>query len=235
MPLYAGLAAANGLNPIPGLDVAADIALLLKMGDAIANIYGLSSRQFEYIKRLLGPNALPGLVAKIAQFAAKYVAKEGVILLLRQIATRMTAKEASKWIPFVGPLIAAGIAWKATFILGEQMIDEAENLAREILEAIIRGSDLPSGSSEYPLARLPPAASQRLHPFPRRSGPSGPRLRSRVKGRRLCPAPAGDSPRSLHPSATLRRCRLPKNQPRRPRTKPARRRAGHALCSPPPA
>ena len=147
MPLY-GLAAANGLNPIPGLDVAADVALLVKMGVAVAGIYGLTSKQFEYIKRLLGPKAIPSLLAKIAQFAAKYLAKEGVILLLRQIATRMAAKEASKWVPFVGPLIAAGIGWKATFMLGEQMVDEAESLAKEILDAIIRGSDLPSGSGE---------------------------------------------------------------------------------------
>ena len=60
----------------------------------------------------------------------------------------MTAKEASKFVPFVGPLIAAGIGWKATFILGERMVDEAESLAREILEAIVRGSDLPSASGE---------------------------------------------------------------------------------------
>ena len=145
MPLYAGLAAANGLNPIPGLDIAADIALLVKMGDAVAQIYGLTSKQFEYIKRLLGPNAVPGLLAKIAQFAAKYLAREGILMLLKSIAKRTAAKETAKWLPFVGPLIAAGIGWKSTFMLGEQMVDEAEALAREILEAIVRGSDLPSG------------------------------------------------------------------------------------------
>jgi len=148
MPLYAGLAAANGLNPIPVLDVAADIGVLLKMGCAIAEIYGLTAKQFEFIKRLLGPKAIPSLLAKIAAFAAKYMAKEGIILVLKRIAGRMVAKEASKWIPFVGPLIAAGIGWKATFMLGEQLVDEAESLAREILEGIVRGTDLPGGSGE---------------------------------------------------------------------------------------
>lgn len=143
MPSYAGLAAANGLNPIPGLDIAADIALLVKMGDAVAQIYGLTSNQFEYIKRLMGPNAIPGLLAKVAQFAAKYLAKEGVILLLKSIAKRTAGKQVAKWVPFVGPLVAAGIAWKSTFMLGEQMVDEAETLAREILEAIVSGSKLP--------------------------------------------------------------------------------------------
>ncbi|MDB6175563.1 MAG: hypothetical protein JWL59_4874 [Chthoniobacteraceae bacterium] len=146
MPLYAGLAAANGFNPVPVVDIAADIAVLVKMAHAVAQIYGLTFEQFEYVKRLFGPNGLPGLLnAKITQFAAKYLAKEGIMLLLRSMGQRTAAKESSKWIPFVGPLIAAGIGWKSTFILGEQMVDQAEALAREILEAVVRGSDLPPG------------------------------------------------------------------------------------------
>lgn len=143
IPLYAGLSAANGLNPIPGLDIAADITVLLKLGHEVAHIYGLTNEQFEYIKRLLGPKAIPSLLAKIAQFAAKYLAKQGIIMLLKQIATRATAKQVAKWVPFVGPLIAAGIGWQATFMLGEQLVDEAEGLAKEILDGIIKGSDLP--------------------------------------------------------------------------------------------
>lgn len=141
IPNYAGLAAVNGLNPVPGLDVAADIAVLLRLGQQVANIYGLTNRQFEYVKRLLGPKAVPSLFAKMAQFTAKYLAKEGIILLLKKIATRATAKQASKWVLFVGPLIAAGIGWKSTFMLGEQLVDEAEELAKDILTEIIENHD----------------------------------------------------------------------------------------------
>jgi hypothetical protein len=42
-----------------------------------------------------------------------------------------------------GPLIAAGIGWQSTFMLGEQLVDEAETLAGEILSDIVRGSELP--------------------------------------------------------------------------------------------
>lgn len=115
------------------------------MAGEVTHIYGLTSNQFEYIKRLLGPKAVPGLLAKLAQFAAKYLAKEGIILLLKRIATRAATKTASKWIPFVGPLIAAGIGWQSTFMLAEQLIDEAEALAREILENVLKGTDLPDG------------------------------------------------------------------------------------------
>ncbi len=143
---YAGLAAANGLNPIPGLDIAADIGILLKLGNEIANIYGLTANQFEYIKRLLGPKVVPGLLAKIAQFTAKYLATEGIILILKRIATRTAAKQASKWIPFVGPLVSAGIGFQATFMLGDQLVDEAEEVARAILDGIIKGADPANGN-----------------------------------------------------------------------------------------
>ncbi|MEB3357910.1 MAG: GTPase [Synechococcales bacterium] len=140
IPLHAGLAAANGLNPIPGVDISVDIGILLNLSRQIAHIYGLTPSQFEYIKRLVGPKTIPGLIAKVAQFSTKYLAKEGLILLLKRIASQTTAKQASKWIPFVGPLIAAGIGWSATFLLGEQIMDEAEALASEILEEVLYGS-----------------------------------------------------------------------------------------------
>lgn len=148
IPWYAGLAAANGLNPIVGLDVAADIGILLDFGRRVTEIYGLTKNQFEFIKRLLGPNALPGLVAKVAQFTFKYLSKEGVVQLLKSIAGRLTAQEVSKWIPFVGQLIAAGIGWQATFMLCNDLVGEAEALALEILQAVIRGSDLPESENE---------------------------------------------------------------------------------------
>lgn len=131
--VYAGLAAANGANPIPGLDIAADIGLLVKMGQEVAHVYGLTDRQVEFIKRFLGPDAIPILLAKVAQFASKYLAREGVLLLLKQIGKRAAAKTASKWIPFVGPVIAASIGFFATKSLGDTLVKEAESLAEDIL------------------------------------------------------------------------------------------------------
>jgi len=141
LPWYAGLSAANGLNPIPGTDIAVDVGILLKLALQIAEIYGLTSNQFEYIKRLLGPRAVPALLAKIAQFTTKYLAQEGITVVLRQIAKRATAKAVAKWIPLVGPFVAAGLGWCTTFMFGDQLIDEAEALAREILNGIIAASD----------------------------------------------------------------------------------------------
>lgn len=137
LPLYAGASAANGLNPIAGLNVAADITIMLKFAHEVSSIFGLNSEQFEYFKRLLGPDKIPALLAKVAMFATKYLAKEGIIQLLTKIATQEIAKSVSVWIPVVGPLIAAGIGWQATFMLGEDLVNEAQALAHEILHAMV--------------------------------------------------------------------------------------------------
>jgi hypothetical protein len=119
------------------------VSLLLKLGEEIASIYGLTSSQFDYIKRLLGPRALPSLLAKVAQFGTRYLAREGLVGLLKRLASREVSRQSTRWIPMAGPLIAAGIGWQSTFMLGEQLVDEAETLADEILSDIVRGSELP--------------------------------------------------------------------------------------------
>lgn len=140
IPFYAGLSAANGLNPFPVFDVAADIGILLQFGNEVLHTYGLSGEQFEFIKRYLDADKISVLLTKVAQFSAKYLAKEEIIQLLKAIAGRTVAKNAGKWIPFVGPLIAAGIGWQSTFMLAEDLVQEGENLASEILDEIIRNS-----------------------------------------------------------------------------------------------
>jgi hypothetical protein len=50
------------------------------------------------------------------------------------------SRQSTRWIPLAGPLIAAGIGWQSTFMLGEQLVDEAEALAGEILGDIVDGS-----------------------------------------------------------------------------------------------
>ncbi|MBM5816941.1 MAG: hypothetical protein FJ083_10315 [Cyanobacteria bacterium K_Offshore_surface_m2_239] len=122
---------------MPGLDLAADVSLLLTLGEEIAAIYGLTRSQFDVIKRLRGPKAMPSLIAKIAQCSTRHLAREGLIGLRKRLATREASRQSTRWIPLAGPLIAAGIGWQSTFMLGERLVDEADALAREILADIV--------------------------------------------------------------------------------------------------
>lgn len=136
---YAALSAANGLNPIPGVDISVDISLLLKMGKDIANIYALNKESQQYFESFLDlsdSSKVKSALAKISQYAAKYLGQEAIMLLLRKFAASAATKYASKWVPFVGQAIAAGIGFAMTSSVGKSMIDDAEAIALELFASL---------------------------------------------------------------------------------------------------
>lgn len=136
--IYSGLAAANGLNPIIGLDISVDVSLLLKLSKEISHIYGLSEKQFSFIENfIVDEPTLRALKQKIAQYIAKYLLKEAIIKILGNIGKREALKVAAKYVPFIGQAIAAGLGYKLTFNFGEDLINESEKLSKELLEHII--------------------------------------------------------------------------------------------------
>lgn len=122
---YAGISAANGLNPIPGLDLGVDISVMLTLFTKIRTAYGLSDEKISN----LGPSLLP-FGKKIIDVATK----EGVIILLKRFGTAQAAKQITKWIPFVGQAIAAAAGFAMTLAAGKSYLEECHVLAQKILD-----------------------------------------------------------------------------------------------------
>lgn len=142
--IYAALAAANGLNPIPGLDISLDLGLLIKMGREVTETYGLDDESIEQSGRVgKADNArIAAIKQKVAQVVGRYVAREGVLKLLARFAGQTAAKSFSRWVPFVGPLISAGIGYKMTLSYGEDLIDSCESASLEAVGELIDSADL---------------------------------------------------------------------------------------------
>jgi len=122
-----GLAASNAINPIPGVDIAVDIGILMELFSEIRKNYGLSDEKMNnpaYIQKL-GP---------VANRIISTSSKEGIILLLKKFAGQETIKQVSKYIPFVGQVIAASIGYGITVYAGNAFVDDCHKLAKEILE-----------------------------------------------------------------------------------------------------
>ncbi len=133
---YSAVSAANGLNPIPGLDVSVDISLLLKMSVDIQKIYGLDEAQMTYSATLISGTNRKMILAKALQFGSKFIGKEAILILLKRAGIAVASKSFSKWIPLVGAVISAGIGYKLTSSMGEEMLNEAEEIAKETFESI---------------------------------------------------------------------------------------------------
>jgi GTP-binding protein EngB required for normal cell division/uncharacterized protein (DUF697 family) len=124
--LAAAAAAANGVNPLPGVDVAVDLTVLLKLFAEIRDAYGLETDTGRFGKVL--PMLAPQL-ARLVQVASK----EGALALLRRFASHSAAKVASKYVPVVGPVVAATLGFVVTKKAGDFYLDECHALAAQVL------------------------------------------------------------------------------------------------------
>lgn len=121
---YAAIAAANGLNPIPGADISIDVTVLLKLFKEIRQSYGLNDEKIKTYEALL----------PLAKKVIEYATKEGVIILLKNLATREIVKNVAKYIPLVGQVIAASAGFALTRVAGSHYLDDCHELASYILE-----------------------------------------------------------------------------------------------------
>jgi GTP-binding protein EngB required for normal cell division/uncharacterized protein (DUF697 family) len=131
--LAAGLSAANALVPVPGLPVALDIGILLKLFAEIREDFGLVAEQRGTMEKLL-PTAQP-MIQNIMKYTVMAGAEALIMALLKRYAGRTVIKEVSKYIPFVGQGVAAGIGFAITKIAGESYLEECHELASKLLEA----------------------------------------------------------------------------------------------------
>jgi hypothetical protein len=42
----------------------------------------------------------------------------------------------SKWVPFVGTLVSAGLGYQLTYRFGDQLIDDCESAAKEVIASL---------------------------------------------------------------------------------------------------
>lgn len=131
---HALLAAANGINPIPGADVAIDVGLLVRCFSSIRDAYGLSDAVIK------DPNLVQ--VVPVANRLLQYLAKDGVIAILKRFAGRQAAKQGAKYIPLVGPVIAASTGFVIAKLAGNAFVDECHEVAEAIFKSELQGTPL---------------------------------------------------------------------------------------------
>lgn len=125
--LSAGAAATNALNPLPGVDIGIDIAIIGELFAFLRRAYGLSDENLKAYEV-----ALPA-VAPVVNKILKYSTNAGIKALLKNMAKREIIKSASKYVPFVGQAIAASIGFALTRQIGKSFLNDCHEVAENIL------------------------------------------------------------------------------------------------------
>lgn len=125
----AAASAANGINPVPGVDVAVDLGILTKLFSEIRTDFGLDDGFLATLKQ----SSLPA-VSRVANNLLQFATKEGLLLLLKRFAGAEAVKTLSKYIPFVGQALAAGVGYAITSNAGNSYLQDCYSLAESALD-----------------------------------------------------------------------------------------------------
>jgi predicted GTPase len=131
--IHAGLAAANSLNPIPGLDIGVDVGILTAMSRYVIATYGFTPDQIDALKSQAKLRAtVTQAIREIGERLAPYLTERFILAVLRQMGMEVALRNTSKWVPFIGTLVSAGLGYKLTYHFGEKLLEDCEAAAREI-------------------------------------------------------------------------------------------------------
>ncbi len=122
------------LIPIPGVDIAGDVAMLLQLIPAINQKFGLTPEQIEELDtrhKVL----IYAMAKKIgSDLVGRAITQRMVVAALKKVAGRMAAKQVLKYIPFAGQAAAAALSVAAMMYLGNAHVDACYEIAGEAIK-----------------------------------------------------------------------------------------------------
>ncbi|XP_005754670.1 interferon-inducible GTPase 5-like [Pundamilia nyererei] len=134
---WATLSAAGAAVPVPGLSIAVDAALLVGVVTHYVHAFGLD---IPSLKRLSARTGVPYAAlcdVIISPLAAAKITKElllKVIAQLGSVAALIVAEEVSRWIPFIGILVSAGLSFTTTYKILKLILDKLADDAQRVFE-----------------------------------------------------------------------------------------------------
>jgi uncharacterized protein (DUF697 family) len=126
------MAAGVAVIPVPGLDWATDVAILVKLLPRINEAFGLSPEQVERLSPERRLVVYKVLSASGGMVVGKLVTRELVLRLLKLVGVRLTTQQAAKYVPLAGQAISAALTYSALRYVCEQHIRQCAEVARQL-------------------------------------------------------------------------------------------------------
>lgn len=133
---YGLMAAANGINPVPGFDISVDLALLYSMSQQVIHVYGIDQKGSDIAATRTGfeDHWKIAAIQRVTQLVAKYGSERCVMSVLGKYSEVQLLKASAKYAPLVGPLVAAGLGGGLALMFGNDLIRDCEEAAREYFQ-----------------------------------------------------------------------------------------------------
>lgn len=122
------------LIPIPGVDIAGDVGMLLQLIPAINRKFGLTPEQIEELDTR-HKVAIYAMLKKVgSDLAGRAITQKLVVAALKKIGARMATRQVLKYIPVAGQAAAVALSVAAMMYLGNSHVDACFEIARGAIE-----------------------------------------------------------------------------------------------------
>jgi len=129
----AAISAGVAAIPIPGVDIAADLASFASMVEDINQAFGLTPDQIERLNPRMRVIAYQAVGTLGGMLVGKLVTKELVVKLLQKSGAKLAAKSAAKVVPLAGQIASAAIGFALFRQMGYQHVEACVKVAREVV------------------------------------------------------------------------------------------------------
>ena len=132
------LSGAAAVVPLPGIDISADITIMVELLMEINKRFGLSEQQLNQMD-LERKKVLLVIISSVgSELAGRTVSAGMVRSLLKRVSNRVVAKQVSRFVPFAGQAVSAGISYAAMRYLGRNPVEQCYQIALRYMSSIDR-------------------------------------------------------------------------------------------------
>jgi uncharacterized protein (DUF697 family) len=119
--------------PVPGIDIAVDLGVLMKMLHDVNAEFGLTPAQIARLapRRRLSVNR--AVAALGSSFVGRVITQRVLLTALRSVARRIATKTVLRFVPLAGQAIAATISYAAIRYIGMRHVDDCLAVAEALL------------------------------------------------------------------------------------------------------
>ena len=130
----AALASAASLVPIPGLDLAVDIAAVMKLIPEINKEFGLTPEQISRLSSAKQLMVYKSIVAIGSVMIGKLITKEIAVHVLKTVGVRMTTRQITKYVPVAGQALSMALGFAAMKYVGHQHSKDCQRVIEVMLK-----------------------------------------------------------------------------------------------------
>lgn len=131
--LLSGAAAAV---PLPGVDLSADITIMVELLSQINKRFGLSEEQLSQLD-MERKKVLLVIISSVGnELAGRTVSATVVRSLLKRAGNRIAAKQLSRFVPIAGQALSAGVSFAAMRYLGRNHVEQCYQIALRYMRQI---------------------------------------------------------------------------------------------------